>query len=1006
MLRRFVTLSLLWTSFAVQAADPLPSLKVDPSLVPKSRKPAATVTGKEAAVRVPQAESGATQTAPVVETIPVAPPAGTVATPAAEVQGAAASPAPAASTAAPTSAAAPAAAAGTAATTRNMPELKVDPALVRKPAVASQGEPARAVPGEPQVRDAAATARNMPALKVDPALIRQPAIARRGAPGKASPDEPPVRGNVATARNMPPLKVDGSLLGPPPVARRAVPAEPGAPGSREMAVAGSAAAVGADASAKQYASGAPPAVPQDDAAQMLYGTMTLSEFVTRNPQSRATLLAAENISGTTDAVMRADGAAELRRPGTTLTADTITYQPPTEELQADGNVRLVRDEDVIEGPSLRYRLDSSEGVFEKPRYSIRRNLQTGQNLTTTTGTGQADRLEFLGENRVRMQNATYSTCGPDNPDWYAKAETLDLDFASDDGEGRNGTVFFKGVPVLYSPWLDFSLNNRRKSGFLSPTFGTTNRTGIDLLIPYYWNIAPNMDATIAPRLLGTRGLMMSNEFRYLNESYSGIARLDYLFSDRILDRDRHALSIQHRQQFSERLSGSLNINAVSDRDYYTDLGNRLAITSLSYLPREGTLSYAGDWWNVSAKAVDYQTLANQLPLYSLMPSVTLNAYRADLPAGAVFQLRSSYSDFQINDLTRDEGRRFVAYPQLSLPLQTSYMSVIPKFGVHVSNYDLDRGTGNAGLATSLSRAIPIFSLDASSVFERDSDLFGQGYIQTLEPRVFYVLSSYKDQSDYPVFDSALADFNYAQIFSENVFVGQDRIADSNQITAAATSRFIDPANGRERARVALGQRFYLSDQRVTLPGGTPRTERIASTLAAVSGELLKDTWMDAAIQYNTDLSQTERYAFSTRWNPRPAHVLNASYRFRRTNSPQFNDVRDVDLSFQWPLTNRWYAVGRHNYSIADRRLVEGLAGLEYNGGCWVGRVVFQRIATSTRTAGSTETELRTRTALFFQLELNDFSRIGSNPLDALKRSISGYGQINQSTADPIFGEDF
>jgi LPS-assembly protein len=719
-----------------------------------------------------------------------------------------------------------------------------------------------------------------------------------------------------------------------------------------------------------------------------------------------TLLAAENINGTTDEVMRAEGAAELRRPGTTLTADVINYEPPTEELQADGNVRLVRGEDVIEGPSLRYRLDRSEGVFDKPRYTVRRNLQTGENLRTTTGTGVADRMEFLGENRVRMENATYSTCGPDNPDWYAKAETLDLNFESDEGEGRNGTIYFKDVPVLYSPWLDFSLNNRRKSGFLTPTFGTSNRTGIDLLIPYYWNIAPNMDATIAPRVLGTRGLMLSNEFRYLNEDYRGTARLDYLFSDRILDRDRYALSFQHYHQITDRLSGRLNINSVSDRDYYTDLGSRLAITSISYLAREGALTYAGNWWNATARVLEYQTLANQSPLYSQLPSVSLNAYRADLPLGGVFQMRSSYTDFRIDDLRRDEGRRFVLYPQLSLPMQTSYMSITPKVGVHVSNYDLDRGTNNAGLTTSLSRTVPIFSLDARTVFERDSDLFGQGYIQTLEPRLYYVLSTYKDQSKYPVFDTALADFNFAQIFSENVFVGQDRIADSNQLTAAAISRFIDPNNGSERARIALGQRFYFSDQRVTLPGGTPRTDRVASTLAAASGEVLENTWLDAALQYNTDLSQTERYSVSARWMPRPAHVVNASYRFRRSNNPAISDVRDIDFSVQWPLTNRWYAVARHNYSIADRRLVEGLGGLEYNGGCWVGRFVFQRLATGARIAGTSTTELRTRTALFFQLELNDFSRIGSNPLDALKRSIPGYGQINQSTADPIFGEDF
>lgn len=966
-------------SCVVQAGDALPQLKVDPSLVPQSRRPAATVKGTTPPK--PDSTTAATPAEPAlpatVETVPVPAPGEVTATPAAPTE-AVRAPAPV-PVAAP-AAAVPARAAAEA----------VKPAERAEPAVPDQGASAQGL-------------RNLPALKVDRALLRQPSsIARRGAPGALSPDDIPVRGNVSTARNMPPLKVDRALMGAPPVARRLKPAP-----AEGIAAAGTVPGAVADAEAGMPGAAALPSiVPEDDASQMMYGTMTLSEFVARNPDSRATLLSAESVSGTTDEVMRAEGNAELRRPGTMLTADRISYEPPTEQLEADGNVRLTRGEDRIEGPSLRYRLDRSEGVFEKPQYSLRRNLQTGENLRTTTGSGQADRMEFLGENRVRMTNATYSTCGPDNPDWYAKAETLDLNFESDEGEGRNGTIYFKDVPVLYSPWLDFSLNNRRKSGFLSPTFGTTNRTGIDFLLPYYWNIAPNMDATIAPRLLGTRGLMLSNEFRYLNHNYSGIARLDYLFSDRILDRDRHALSLQHTHRITDRLTGRINYSEVSDRNYYTDLGTRLAITSISYLQQEGSLTYAGDWWNASARVTEYQSLANLAPLYSQMPSVALNAFRADLPFGSVFQLRSSYTDFRISDTARDEGRRIVLYPQLSLPMQTSYLSVTPKVGVHYSNYDVTRGTSNAGLDTSLTRAIPIFSLNAGTVFERDSDLFGQGYVQTLEPRLYYVLSSYKNQSDFPVFDTALADFNFAQIFSENVFVGQDRIADSNQITAATTSRFIDPANGRERARVALGQRFYLSDQLVTLPGGTPRTERIASTLAAVSGELLKDTYLDAALQYNTDLSQTERYSVSARYNPRPAHVFNAAYRFRRSSNPAINDVRDVDFSVQWPLTNRWYAVARHNYSIADRRLVEGLGGLEYNGGCWVGRIVFQRIALGARLPGQTETELRTRTALFFQLELNDFSQIGSNPLDALKRSIPGYGQINQSAADPIFGGDY
>nr|WP_304027936.1 LPS-assembly protein LptD [Methyloversatilis discipulorum] len=961
MLRRSVILYLAWMACGAQAADALPSLKVDPSLVPPSQRPAKTGAAKPAAAaKQPAATGGAAApaetpaAAPGVEVFPVATPG----QPAAE--------APVAVEAAPAPVPTPA------------------PALKAAPAPVKQAAPAAA----PVAPATTSNARNLPPLKVDRSLVKAPPGGRAApATGQAALDEAPPYRNVTTARNMPPLKVDRSLMGTPPVARRRVPA--GQTGETVIA--------GAPAAQETDVTGAlPPQVPEDDETRMLKGAITLSEYVERHPESRATLIAADQLDGTTDAVMRAEGAAELRRATTSLTADSIVYEPPTDELRAQGNVRLVRGEDVVEGPSLRYQLSRSEGVFDKPRYTVRRNLQTGENLRTTTGRGEADVMEFLGENRIRMENATYSTCGPDNQDWYAQVDTLNLDFESEEGEGRNGKIIFKGVPVLYSPWLDFSLNNRRKSGFLTPTFGVTNRTGIDLLMPYYWNIAPNMDATIGLRVLGTRGLMFSNEFRYLQEDYAGKIRLDYLPSDRLAERDRYAFSMQHAQQFSKRLTGSLNINSVSDRDYYTDLGSRLAITSISYLPREGSLSYAGDWWRLTAKASEYQSLANRPDIYRQMPSVTFNALRSDLPGGLVFSTLANYTDFRIDDVTRDQGRRAVVYPQLSLPMRNSYMFITPKVGVHLSNYDLDRGTANAAQSTSLSRSIPIFSLDAGTVFERDSDLFGQGFIQTFEPRMYYVLSTYKDQSKYPVFDSALADFNFAQIFSENVFVGQDRIADSNQVTTAAISRFIDPVNGAERARLALGQRFYFSDQLVTLPGGTPRTERVASTLAAVSGELLPKTWVDAAVQYNTDLSQTERYNLTMRWNPREAQVLNASYRFRRA-STTIGDVRDLDLSAQWPLTNRWYAVARHNYSIAERRLVEGLAGFEYNGGCWVGRFVFQRIATNVQ---------RTRTALFFQLELNDFSRIGSNPLDALKRSIPGYGQINQSAADPIFGDDF
>lgn len=944
MLRRSVILSLLFLSSSVQAAEAMEPLKVDPALLPQSKK---------AAKKAEKTQADNTQAD----------------TPKADETGVVGTAGEASAVSAPTA------------------DTATSEAPTRTPAAQSfPVSPPQAGASAPAASGGTKVTGRTPAAPVSRAGAPTPAAV---AGADRTVDEVPPYRNVTIARNLPPLKVDPALMGTPPVARRKGPA-PAAPGAAASAVA-------ANAGARDDGTVLPPVVQEDDESQVLRGAITLSEYVERNPQSRATLIAGDELTGTTDEVMRAIGSAELRKPGTSLTADDIEYQPPTDELVATGNVRLVRGEDVVEGPSLRYKLGRGEGVFDKPRYTIRRNLQTGENLRTTTGRGEASIMEFLSDSRVRMENATYSTCGPDNPDWYAQADTLNLNFDSEVGDGRNGTIIFKGVPVLYSPWLDFSLNNRRKSGFLTPTFGVTNRTGFDLLLPYYWNIAPNMDATFAARILGTRGLMFSNEFRYLDHDYSGKLRLDYLPSDRIAERDRYAFSFQHQQRITRRLSTTVDINRVSDENYYTDLGTRLAITSVSYLPRTGNLTYSGDWWSVSAGATEYQALANRPSIYQQIPSVTLNAYRADLPAGMAFRLSGNFTEFRIDDLSRDEGRRTWMYPQLLLPMQTSFFSFTPKVGVHLTQYDLTRGTANAGQRDSLSRAVPIFSVDTSTVFEREADMFGQGMVQTLEPRFYYLYAPYRNQSDFPVFDTALADFNFAQIFSENVFSGQDRIADANQLTAAAVSRFIDPKDGAERARLAFGQRIYFADQDVTLPNGQRRTGSIASTLAAVSGELLPDTWVDAAVQYNTDLSQTERYSVAARWNPREAHVLNTAYRFRRSTTTGVSDIRDIDVSAQWPITNRWYGVARHNYSIAERRLVEGLAGVEYNGGCWIGRLVFQRIATNVS---------RTRTALFFQLELSDFSRIGSNPLDALKRSIPGYGQINQSAADPIFGGDY
>jgi len=568
---------------------------------------------------------------------------------------------------------------------------------------------------------------------------------------------------------------------------------------------------------------------------------------------------------------------------------------------------------------------------------------------------------------------------------------LQLDYTRQVGEVHGARFVFRGAPLLYLPWASFALNNQRKSGVLTPTIGSTNKSGVEVTTPVYWNIAPDMDATLSPRLMSRRGIQWNGEFRYLEPSYAGTAQVEYLPNDRVTGTRRSGYSVVHNQTFGNGFSGSLNLNGVSDDTYFTDLSTRIANTSTGNLLRQGVLSYGGGWWNASAMAQRYQTLQDpSLPPvtvpYRRLPQLALTANRPDLPYDMTFGFYGEYVDF--SHPTLDTGRRATLYPQLSLPLQTPAFYVTPKLGLSVTRYTLDRVVSSG--PDTITRSVPIVSVDGGITFERRSDWFGRGLTQTLEPRLYYLYVPNRDQSQIPVFDSGLADFNFAQIFSENRYTGGDRIGDANQLTAALTSRLIDPDTGGEVLRGALGQRFYFTTQNVTLPGESPRTNRKTDLLAALTGQLWAKTYFDTGWQYDQHDHRTERLNLGGRYQPESGKVVNASYRYSRDLLGQ------VDVAGQWPLFGNWHGVGRYNYSTKDHRLIESVAGLEYDGGCWVSRFVVQRIATASAAAS---------TAIFVQLELNDFSRIGSNPLDMLKRSVPGYGRINQPTADPAFGAE-
>jgi len=695
-------------------------------------------------------------------------------------------------------------------------------------------------------------------------------------------------------------------------------------------------------------------------------------------ETRPVFVEADRISTTQgSAEIVAEGSVELRKFGESVTADRLTYWQFENEVEAEGNVVLRQGPDRISGPKLRLRFDDNVGFFEEPAYAVQRVARPDTRGQTAVAFGRAQRLDLEGRELFRLKDATYSTCAPSDNSWYTQASDLRLDFASEVGEARDAKLVFKDIPILYTPWLDFPLSSKRKSGFLPPIFGSTNTTGFSLLLPYYWNIAPDMDATIAPRYMSRRGLQLDGEFRYLDRQYNGTARAEYLPKDLVLGTDRYAYAWTHSQTLPYGFGAGVNVNGVSDDTYFIDLATRSTITSQVNLPRQGWLTYSGGWWSTQVSVLSNQTLQDptQPPVvkpYERLPQIAFNASRPDV-AGFSLAMPADYNNFR--HPTLDNGQRLVLYPQAAYPFEGSYFFLRPKVGLNYAHYALDRQISNGPDA--IDRTLPITSVDSGLIFERELSWFGKPGVQTLEPRLYYLYVPSVDQNDIPVFDTAQADYNFAQLFSENLFVGSDRIANANQLTAALTSRILDP-NGAELIRAAIGQRYYFAPQEVTLPGVPARTSDTADLLASLGGRIADGLFFDSTLQYNPNDSKVERLFAGARYQPGPSRVLNAAYRYQQ------NVLREIDLSGQWPLGERWYGVGRYNYSLFSSRLIEAIGGVEYAADCWTLRAVVHRLVTTVETAS---------TSFFVQLELNGLSRIGSNPLELLRRAVPGYQRV-------------
>lgn len=691
-------------------------------------------------------------------------------------------------------------------------------------------------------------------------------------------------------------------------------------------------------------------------------------------KNATTVIQAEQISGRPERFIQFDEKVELVKGTTTMVANHAIYRNLEDELDASGDVRAVRNGDCYNGDEMRLRLDTNAGFVINPSYKLLRN----------NGQGKGDRIEFQDEERSTVFKGTYSTCEGFDPDWYLKTDTLKLDTGIDRGIAGTSVVYFKHVPILAVPSfmaMSFPLSDARHSGVLPPSLGSSSNGGMELGLPYYFNIAPNRDLTVFPKYIQKRGLQVGLDGRYMGVGYAGETNFEFLPDDKQTGTNRYALASTHLQTLLPKLTLGWNINHASDDAYPADFATNISKTAVRVLPRDVTFAYTETYWNANLLTSKYQVLqdvaAPITPPYDRLPQLTVHGGQFDV-MGFDWAVDTILTRFSHPTLV--QGDRAVIIPQVSMPfLQPGYF-VTPKLSLHATNYRLDNPA--VGQDASSQRVLPTFSLDSGLIFERQANWFGSQMTQTLEPRLFYVNTPYRDQSQLPNFDSATADFNFAQMFSENRFTGNDRIGDANQLTAALVSRFIEDS-GEERVKLAIGQRIYFNQQKVSLGAGVSQSR--SDLLLSAAGKISDTLSAEASLQMSQSDNEAVRANYGLRWSPAPKKVLNAEYRFQRDTVTPDNQVKQIDVSMQWPLADRWYMVGRSNFSLQTNKLIEGLAGFEYKQDCWSFRVLAQRFVTATSTS---------TTGISIQLELNGLAKLGSNTIDALKKGISGYQPIN------------
>ena len=665
------------------------------------------------------------------------------------------------------------------------------------------------------------------------------------------------------------------------------------------------------------------------------------------------------------------GNVQLRQGDRELSADEVDYAADRKSFTVRGHVQYSDPVLRASGGSGSYGATSGSNFvgaeFELPERPAR-------------GTAKAMSLDTNGV--ATLSGVSFSTCPSSTPDWRLRASSIVLDTRAGVGVGRGATIDFKGVPLLYLPWMSFPLGSERKSGFLFPNFGHGSRTGFLLSAPYYWNIAAQYDLTVDPSIFTSRGLNVSSEFRFLSAAQNGRLAVDFLPHDRLAsfssqsDPNRSRVHLDDLAQLTNGWRLHIDAENVSDKAWYEDFAQGPEGTSVPFVKRLAEVTYRDENWRLRGEIQQFQTidtglLATDRP-YSRMPGVEA---QGDWHGGQNSALAWGF-DSEIVDFQRSQGvqgwRADIA-PRIGLDFSKPGYFLRPTVGYRFTRYALSDTA--PGSNDSPQRSLPFAMLDAGLAFERAADAGGQRRV-TLEPRLLYLYTPYRDQSALPVFDTAVPDLNLVQLYRNNRYVGADRVSDANQLSVGVTSRLFSSTTGAQFLAATIGQTLYFETPRVRLPDESAVSRHSSDLIAQLSLTGFKNWNADLGLQWNPNSSRSETSLVKLQYRPDSEHGINVGYRFQR------GLIQQADVSGAWPIGQRWNLFARAVYDLQENTLLDKFLGLEYKACCWRLRLVARRFVSS-RT-GATDTPI------YLQLELNGLASVGV-PADAfLESAIRGY----------------